>query len=177
MNYTFDYSSPNGIITTASDGTSITGLWFQGQKYYADTLEDGAQEQELPVFQSVREWLDLYFQGQNPGFTPPLAPKGSPFRRLIWDILCEIPYGAVTTYGEIAKQVAAKTGKVHMSAQAVGGAVAHNPISIIIPCHRVVGTDGSLTGYAGGLDRKIALLTMEGADMSRFYVPHKGTAL
>lgn len=177
MNYVFDYHSPSGDITVASDGTSVTGLWFKGQKYYGDTLETDQEERDLAVFESVREWLDSYFAGQNPGFTPPLSLKGSPFRRLIWEILCEIPYGEVTTYGEIAKQVASKTGKPHMSAQAVGGAVGHNPISIIVPCHRVVGTDGSLTGYAGGLDKKISLLTLEGTDMGRFYIPTKGTAL
>jgi methylated-DNA-[protein]-cysteine S-methyltransferase len=130
---------------------------------------------ELPVFKSIKQWLTVYFDGRIPAFTPPLAPTGSAFRKSVWDILCAIPYGETITYQDIAKMIAGQTGKAAMSAQAVGGAVGHNPISIIIPCHRVVGTDGSLTGYAGGIDVKMRLLTMEGADMNKLYVPPKNT--
>ena len=123
-------------------------------------------------------WLDRYFAGENPQISElPLAPSGSDFRQMVWKILCDIPSGQTTTYGEIAKKIAARTGRSTMSAQAVGGAVGHNPISIIIPCHRVVGTNGSLTGYAGGIDKKIALLELEGVDMTKYFVPTKGTAL
>lgn len=177
MNYTHEYVSPIGKLTIASDGTSVTGLWIKGQKYYADTLETDAKEYDLPIFVSVRKWLDCYFSGREPDFVPPLSPKGSPFRQSVWNILCEIPYGEVITYGDIAKKIALQTGKDCMSAQAVGGAVGHNPISIIIPCHRVVGSDGSLTGYAGGIGNKMRLLILEGMEMSKLYTPSKGTAL
>jgi methylated-DNA-[protein]-cysteine S-methyltransferase len=177
MNYTFEYNSPIGLLTIASDGESITGLWIQGQKYYAAALESENSAMDLPVFERAKEWLSTYFTGKNPAFTPPLAPKGSPFRQAVWNILREIPYGKVITYGDIAKMIAKQTGKEKMSAQATGGAVGHNPISIIIPCHRVVGADGSLTGYAGGIKTKAKLLALEQADMSKLYVPRKGTAL
>jgi methylated-DNA-[protein]-cysteine S-methyltransferase len=177
MNYTFEYNSPVGLLTIASDGESITGLWIKRQKYFADTLEAENSSMNLPVFERVQEWLNTYFSGKNPAFMPPLAPKGSPFRQAVWKILREIPYGEVITYGDIAKMIAKQSGKEKMSAQAAGGAVGHNPISIIIPCHRVVGADGSLTGYAGGIKTKITLLTLEQADMSKLYVPRKGTAL
>ena len=125
-----------------------------------------------------RGWLDRYFAGGRPSLCElPLAPAGSEFRQGVWSILCEIPYGEVTTYGDIAKKVAARMGNKSMSAQAVGGAVGHNPISIIIPCHRVVGSNGSLTGYAGGIKTKIKLLELEGADMTPLFTPKKGTAL
>jgi len=130
----------------------------------------------LPVFESVREWLTCYFRGEEPSFTPPLAPKGSPFRRNVWKILRTIPFGQVLTYGEIARRLEQQTGK-RQSAQAVGGAVGHNPISLIIPCHRVVGANGSLTGYAGGIQTKLRLLRLEGASVEKFTVPAKGTAL
>jgi methylated-DNA-[protein]-cysteine S-methyltransferase len=177
MNYTCSINSPVGILTIASDGTSITGLWIEGQKYFADTLEESLTQPNLPVFKNVKEWLICYFSGREPAITPPLAPKGSSFRQAVWNILCEIPYGQVRTYGDIADQLARQTGKEHMSAQAVGGAVGHNPISLIIPCHRVVGADGSLTGYAGGIHTKERLLQLEGIEMKRFYIPTKGTAL
>lgn len=134
-------------------------------------------EQETPVLAEAKRWLDVYFSGKVPDFTPPLHPVGSAFRRSVWEILLQIPYGQTTTYGEIARQLAEKQGLPRMSAQAVGGAVGHNEISIIIPCHRVVGTSGSLTGYAGGISKKEKLLELERADMSRFFVPKKGTAL
>lgn len=175
--YTMEYDSPIGMLTIASDGKNIIGLWMNGQKYFADTLGDNASEASLPVFDETKEWLDSYFKGENPEMTLPLAPEGSEFRRQVWDILCEIPYGEVITYGDIANEMAKKRGKEKMSAQAVGGAVGHNPISIIIPCHRVVGSNGSLTGYSGGMEKKIGLLRLEGLDMGEFFVPTKGTAL
>lgn len=162
MQYTSHYLSPLGGITLASDGDALTGLWFDGQKYFADTLDKEHSEEELPVFDDARRWLDTYFSGNEPGFTPLLKMTGSPFRRLVWQSLLKIPYGQVTTYGTIAHEIARELGLKTMSAQAVGGAVGHNSISLIIPCHRVVGANGSLTGYAGGIDRKLALLKMEG---------------
>ena len=134
-------------------------------------------EQETSVLTEAKRWLDIYFTGKAPDFTPPLHPIGSAFRRSVWEILLQIPYGQTVTYGELARQLAEKQGRPRMSAQAVGGAVGHNRISIIIPCHRVVGTGGSLTGYAGGIDRKVQLLALEQADMTRFFVPKTGTAL
>ena len=157
------YASPLGGITLASDGQALTGLWFDGQKYFGDTLEKQAVEAEAPVFDQADRWLALYFSGREPDFTPPLRLKGTPFRMAVWDALLAIPYGQTVTYGEIARHLAEKTGAKAVSAQAVGGAVGHNPISLIVPCHRVVGADGSLTGYAGGLERKRRLLALEGA--------------
>lgn len=162
MHYIMKYSSPLGEITVASDGENIVGLWLEGQKYFAATLEAGQREESLPIFDTVRCWLDVYFSGSEPTFTPPLAPKGSEFRRSVWEQLLRIPYGETVSYGEIAKRLEAETGR-KTSARAVGGAVGHNPISIIIPCHRVVGADGSLTGYAGGVDKKVKLLEIERA--------------
>ena len=155
--------SPLGAITLASDGRAILGLWLEGQKYFLHSVRnETSEEAELPVFDAAEEWLRRYFAGGRPDPRElPLAPRGSEFRQLIWQLLLEIPCGQVTTYGELAKQAAARMGKASMSAQAVGGAVGHNPISIIIPCHRVVGADGSLTGYAGGLWRKEQLLRLE----------------
>lgn len=177
MRYICKYHSPLGGITLASDGAALTGLWFDGQKYFAAGLAKEHTEKELPVFAEAREWLDVYFSGKEPAFTPPLSLRGcSDFRRRIWEILHAIPYGQTVTYGQIAKRLESETGK-RVSAQAVGGAVGHNRISIIIPCHRVVASDGSLTGYAGGIDKKSALLKTEGADMSGLFVPKKGTAL
>ena len=170
MQYTAHYASPFGSITLASDGTSLVGLWFDGQKYFADTLENEHKQKSLPVFEEARRWLDTYFSGKEPGFLPPLAPKATPFRKKVWNILLSIPYGQTMTYGEIAKTIAHEQSS-RMSAQAVGGAVGHNPISIIVPCHRVVGTNGSLTGYADGIDKKVQLLTLEGVDMTRLFVP------
>lgn len=161
----------------ASDGQSLTGLWFDGQKYFADNLPEEHIKRQLPVFMQAAEWLDVYFSGKAPNFTPPLSMEGiSPFRKRVWEIMLEIPFGQVSTYGQIAKQIAAETGR-NVSAQAVGGAVGHNSISLIIPCHRVVGTNGSITGYAGGIDKKLALLKMEGVDISKLFIPRKGTAL
>lgn len=145
----------------ASDGDSLTGLWFEGQTYYASTMTGTEQETDLSVFSRAATWLDIYFSGRDPGFTPPLRFTGSLFRQDVWELLLTIPYGEITTYGVLAKRIAVKTGKPAPAAQAVGGAVAHNPISLIVPCHRVIGADGSLTGYAGGLDKKRWLLVLE----------------
>ena len=167
MMYTTHYDSPLGDITIASDGATLTGLWFDGQKYYAATLPDAPLEKtDLPVFAETRRWLDLYFAGKCPYFTPSLAPTGTPFRQKVWNLLLDIPYGKTTTYGEIANRIVetfheTSLHPIHMSPQAVGNAVGHNPISIIIPCHRVVGANGALTGYAGGLERKAWLLQIE----------------
>lgn len=177
MEYTHHYESPLGGITLASNGKALIGLWFDGQKYFADALENEHKEKPLPVFETADKWLDIYFSGKAPDFTPPLSMKTTQFRKAVWEIMLTIPYGQTMTYGEIADRIAKEKGLAHMSAQAVGGAVGHNSISLIIPCHRVVGTNGSLTGYAGGIDKKVKLLTMEGADMSKFFIPKKGTAL
>lgn len=177
MIYTSKYTSPLGGILLAADEVGLMGLWFDGQKYFARDLPDEHAERDPPVLSEAKRWLDLYFGGQEPDFLPPLHPVGTPFRQAVWEILLRIPYGKTVTYGEISKQLAEKMGLERMSAQAVGGAVGHNKISIIIPCHRVVGSNGSLTGYAGGIDRKIKLLELEHADMSRFFIPKKGTAL
>lgn len=177
MQYISHYQSPLGDILLAADGTGLTGLWFEGQKYFALHLDHNHVERSLPVFEDAKRWLDIYFSGRKPDFTPALHFTGTEFQNKVWEILCSIPYGSTVTYGEIAQRFAAAKGLKHMSAQAVGGAVSHNEISIIVPCHRVVGSSGSLTGYAGGIDRKIALLKLEGTDMSGFFIPKKGTAL
>lgn len=162
--FTKKYRSPLGDITIASDGTSLVGLWFDGQKHFAESLSIGHVEQaDLPVFRQTEAWLDSYFGGEQPSFTPPLLMRTSEFRKRIWAELLNIPYGETVTYGYIAKILAKERGLSSFSAQAVGNAVAHNAISLIIPCHRVVGTNGSLTGYAGGLERKAFLLKMEKA--------------
>ena len=166
MDYVHHYDSPLGSMTMASDGTALTGLWFDGQKYFADTLSADHTEQFLPVFDETGRWLDIYFSGKAPDFTPALHMRTTAFRKAVWEILLTIPYGRTTTYGRIAGRIAARAGARRISARAVGGAVGHNAISLIIPCHRVIGTDGSLTGYAGGIDRKMELLRMEGADVN-----------
>ena len=163
MEYISHYQSPLGKILLSADDLGLTGLWFEGQKYYALHLDKKCEEKELSLFKEVKKWLDIYFSGKEPDFEVPMHFKGTDFQKEVWDILCSIPYGKTMTYGEIAKQLAAKRGLGSMSAQAVGGAVGHSRISIIVPCHRVVGTNGSLTGYAGGIDKKIALLTLEKA--------------
>ena len=177
IQYTTTYLSPLGKILLAADDIGLTGLWFDGEKFYAKNLAPEHEEKEVPVFKGVKRWLDLYFSGKKPDFMPPVHMIGSAFQLSVWNILTEIPYGQTTTYGEIARQIAARRGVDRMSAQAVGGAVGHNEISIIVPCHRVVGTNGSLTGYAGGVDKKVHLLTLEGVDMSGLSVPATGTAL
>lgn len=174
--FTTQLPSPVGTLLLASDGIALTGLWLSGQKYFAATLDGDAREApDLPVFQDTRRWLDAYFARQPLPALPPLAPRGSAFRQAVWQRLLAIPYGQVTTYGALTDDLRAEG--VPAAAQAVGGAVGHNPISILIPCHRVVGADGSLTGYAGGVDKKRFLLTLEGTDMRGLYVPKRGTAL
>ncbi len=163
MLYTAAYQSPLGGVLMAADGTSLTGLWFEGQKYFARGLDGAREERSLPVFDEARRWLDVYFSGGQPDFTPPLRFTGTAFQNGIWTLLLAIPYGTTVTYGELARQAARRQGLARVSARAVGGAVGRNAISLIVPCHRVVGADGSLTGYAGGLDRKRALLKLEGA--------------
>lgn len=162
MTYRYHYDSPLGGITMASDGTALTGLWLDGQKYFASTMPKDCKEKPLKIFEETIHWLDIYFDGAEPDFTPQLSLESTTFRKEVWEILLSIPYGKTMTYGEIAKKIAEQRGLVRMSAQAVGGAVGHNPISIIVPCHRVVGTNGSLTGYAGGIEKKTQLLELEG---------------
>ena len=178
MIYRTDYESPLGRVTLASDGESIVGLWLEGQKYFGDTVNgEMHREDRLAIFAKTRDWLDRYFRGEKPAIAEILlAPAGNRFRQEVWKILCDIPYGEVMTYGAIARMIAERLGREKMSAQAVGGAVGHNPVSIIIPCHRVVGADGSLTGYAGGIRTKIRLLEHEKADMTGLFVPKKSTA-
>ncbi len=161
MTYTYHYISPLGGITLAGSAQGLTGLWFDGQKYFGSTLGERRETKDIPVFTQTAQWLDIYFSGKEPSFTPPLSLNATPFRRAVWEILLSIPYGQTMTYKEIAGKIAEKNGLSSMSAQAVGGAVGHNPISLVIPCHRVVGADGSLTGYAGGIDKKEKLLKME----------------
>ncbi|MDF1493182.1 methylated-DNA--[protein]-cysteine S-methyltransferase [Caproiciproducens sp. CPB-2] len=151
--------SPLGQLTVSGNDRSITGLWLEGQKCYAATLDVHAGEKNLPLFDRVQEWLAIYFSGKEPNFSIPLEPKGSEFRQSVWKILQDVPYGTVITYGSIVRRL--NVIGVHTSARAVGGAVGHNPISILIPCHRVIGSDGSLTGYAGGIEKKIRLLQLE----------------
>ncbi|MGO1714781.1 MAG: methylated-DNA--[protein]-cysteine S-methyltransferase [Ancrocorticia populi] len=181
MYFQTTHYSPVGTITLACDGSAehLVGLWTEGQKYHGDTLPEVPESRDsLAIFDRARDWLDRYFAGKQPAIDElTLAPIGGEFRQGVWAILREIPYGQVITYGEIAKQMATRAGKERMSSQAVGGAVGHNPISIIIPCHRVVGANGSLTGYSGGVAMKTLLLELEGVDMSRLFVPTKGTAL
>ena len=161
MDHIHHYESPLGGITLASDGEYLSGLWFDGQKYFGSTLGKAPVRKALPVFDRTKEWLDIYFSGKAPDFTPPLSLNATPFRKAVWEILLAIPFGQTMTYKEIADKIAERLSRQHMSAQAVGGAVGHNPISLIIPCHRVVGFDGSLTGYAGGIEKKRRLLEME----------------
>lgn len=179
MYFTTTHPSPVGLLHLASDGEHLLGLWLEGQKYFGGSVPgELTAHHELPLFSQVKQWIDRYFAGEQPAIADlPMAPLGSDFRQAVWQQLCEIPYGETTTYGEIANTIAARANLPSMSSQAVGGAVGHNPISIIIPCHRVIGRDGSLTGYAGGLHNKVHLLEHEGALSSLFYVPTKGTAL
>jgi methylated-DNA-[protein]-cysteine S-methyltransferase len=173
MYYLTTYPSPIGAITLACDDDNLIGLWFDTQKYHADTVpRKMISKDDTPVFAATKKWLDRYFAGENPAISKlPLAPTGGEFRQMVWDILREIPYGTVITYGDIANEISAKRNGKKMAAQAVGGAVGHNPISIIIPCHRVIGANGNLTGYGGGMSKKVKLLELEGVDMSKFFVP------
>ena len=177
MQYISHYRSSIGNMLLVADEIGLTGLWFEGQKYFALHLDKKHEEKEIPLFEKVKLWLDIYFSGKEPDFTVPLHFTGTDFQKEVWEILCTIPYGQTMTYGEIAKQIAVKKGLPRMSAQAVGGAVGHNEISIIVPCHRVVGTNGSLTGYTGGIEKKVKLLKLENLDMKPFFIPGKGTAL
>ena len=171
MQYTSSYPSPLGRLFLAAEEDGLTGAWFDGQKYFASSLNEETEEKEIPLFKDVKKWLSIYFSGKEPGFTLPLHLTGSDFQKEVWEILRSIPYGKTMTYGEIAKQIAARKRISRMSAQAVGGAVGHNKISVIVPCHRVVGAHGNLTGYAGGIDKKIKLLTLEHVDMDSFFIP------
>ena len=168
MAYTTDYQSPLGTIFLAADEKGLTGLWLEGQKYYAAQIKkEECRQEEAPVLKETKRWLDIYFSGQKPDFLPKLHLIGTDFQREVWDILLEISYGQTVTYGEIARKIADKRGLKTMSAQAVGSAVGHNRVSVIVPCHRVIGSDGSLTGYAGGIERKIRLLDIEQPDFIR----------
>lgn len=162
MQYTSHYASPMGNILLAADDIGLTGLWFAGQKYFALRLDAEHSEKETPILTQAKKWLDIYFAGQEPAIDIPLHFVGTAFQKEVWQILCLIPYGRTITYGAIAKRIASQRGIRQMSAQAVGSAVGHNNISIIVPCHRVVGQNGSLTGYAGGIDKKAGLLSLEG---------------
>ena len=171
------YDSPLGGVLLAADNAGLTGLWFNGAKYFAANLPEAREEKRTPILDETARWLDIYFSGKEPGFLPPLRYDTTPFRKRICDIMLTIPYGKTMTYGEIAAEAAHQQGLAKMSAQAVGGAVGNNPISLMIPCHRVVGTNGSLTGYGGGIQRKKALLELERVDMHGLFAPKKGTAL
>ena len=165
--YASRYESPVGTLLLAERNGKLVGVWIEGQKYFCETLSGQTPEfADTPILLQTKQWFDRYFNGERPQISElSLAPEGSDFRKAVWQILCEIPYGKTVSYGEIARQMAKHLGLNRMSAQAVGGAVGHNPISIIIPCHRVVGTNGSLTGYAGGISKKRQLLALEGVDV------------
>lgn len=177
MQYISHYSSPLGKILLAADDEGVTGLWFENQKYYAYQLDKKYREQETWALNQAKQWLSIYFSGKEPDFMPPIHLNGTDFQISVWNILRSIPYGETMTYGEIAKIIAEEKEIPSMSAQAVGGAVSRNPISILVPCHRVVGSRGSLTGYAGGIEKKKGLLSLENVSLEHFFVPGKGTAL
>jgi methylated-DNA-[protein]-cysteine S-methyltransferase len=161
MKYRCKWNSPLGPLVLESDGKSLTGLWFSGQKHFVPASPGAAEKPDLPVFEKTRLWLNAYFSGEKPGPVPPASPEGSEFQKIVWKALRKIPYGKTVTYGDIAKQLEEAVPGKTVSPRAVGGAVGRNPVSIIIPCHRVTGKNGSLTGYAGGLDRKKRLLDLE----------------
>ena len=170
MLYMIHYASPLGMLTLTSNESALTGVWFPNQKYYA--LPPDAVQKSCPILRQTERWLDTYFSGREPEYTPPLLQTGTEFRQAVWAMLLQIPYGTVVTYGQLAQRLAAQRGMKRMSARAVGGAVGHNPLGIIVPCHRVVGSGGNLTGFGGGIDAKVQLLTLEGVDMSKYHVPH-----
>ena len=163
MLYVLVYQSPLGPLTLTSDGETLTGLDFG--------LSPESTGEACPALDQTIRWLDVYFGGSAPAFTPPLRLSGTPFRTAVWNMLLDIPFGETVTYGELAARLARDLGVPKMSAQAVGGAVGHNPVSLIIPCHRVIGANSALIGYGGGLDRKAALLALEHADLSGNFVP------
>ncbi|MDD2648194.1 MAG: methylated-DNA--[protein]-cysteine S-methyltransferase [Eubacteriales bacterium] len=173
MNYIAKVESPLGLVTVTSDGESITGLWLPMQMPSADAFEAACSHARLPVLEDAEDWLADYFAAKKPELTLPLAPSGNEFRQAVWSVLLQIPYGELTTYGEVADKVKVRMGKTEMSAQAIGYAVGHNPISIMIPCHRVVGAGGDLTGYSGGIEYKKKLLEIEGVDMEKLHDPKK----
>lgn len=177
MQYRYQYRSPLGPIMLEFDDKAIMGLWFTGQKYSLNKPVSSHIPADHTIFTNTLQWLDIYFAGECPDFTPPVSLRGTEFQCTVWQILLRISYGKTMTYGEIAKEIANRRGRGAMSAQAVGGAVGHNPIGIIVPCHRVVGSNGNLTGYAGGIDKKIQLLRLEQVDMTTLFRPTKGTAL
>lgn len=174
MQYVSSYQSPLEPVTLAGDEAGLAGLWFDGQKYFGSTLAPERTEGDLPLFRETRLWLDRFFAGQDPGPRPPLALRGTPFQLAVWALLLEIPRGGTVTYGQLAARLAAAGRRA--SAQAVGGAVGRNPVSILVPCHRVVGANGSLTGYAGGVGKKLRLLSLEGASVSGLSAPRGGAA-
>ena len=179
MNYKHSYKTPKGFsnMIMNSDGEYLTGLWFEGSRDTSKHKID-CEERDLPIFRQTSKWLDTYFKGQVPNFTPKYKIENiTPFRQEVINIMNSIPFGETLTYNDIAKIIAKNRDIKRMSSQAVGGAVGWNPICIIIPCHRVVGTNGSLTGYGGGIKNKVALLTLEKVDMSQYFVPKRGTAL
>lgn len=161
--YTHNYQSPLGEIVIASDDTAITGLWLVGQRHFDIEVEGCITDKDLPIFDEVSRWLDIYFTGNNPGEIPAVRMNGTPFQLEVWQILQAVPYGKLITYREIAELIAKKRGITKMSARAVGNAVGRNPVSILVPCHRVVGSSGKMTGYAGGIERKVKLLKLENA--------------
>lgn len=177
MLYYKKLASPLGEITLRSNGEALTGLWFVDDKHYGAKDIAGAALADLELFMQAEAWLAEYFAGREPKVSVPLKLQGSEFQMQVWRLLQDIPYGRLVTYGDVAKKIAAQKGLARMSAQAVGGAVGHNPLCIIVPCHRVVGANGSLTGYGGGMWRKVRLLELEKVDMSKLTVPTKGTAL
>lgn len=173
MIYTSYYNSPVGKLLLASKNNKLIGVWIENQKYYLSNLKEKMQKKDdEEILIKAKNWLDRYFENKNPHISElDIEPIGTDFSKKVWTILCTIPYGKVITYGEIAKKISKAMNKDKMSAQAVGNAVAHNPISIIIPCHRVIGANGNLTGYAGGLDIKMRLLKHEGVDISKLFIP------
>lgn len=176
MHYTSMYNSPVGEILLASDDVGVVGVWFKDEKYYACCLDKENIAKETPIIKELKRWLDIYFQGKKPDFEPPVHMIGTPFQIEVWSTLREIPYGSTTTYNEIAKKIAKNRGLERMSAQAVGTAVGKNSINLIVPCHRVVGTNNSLAGYAGGIDKKIYFLKLEGGYKEQYFAPKRSTA-
>ena len=179
MYYSTTYPSPVGLLTLASDGTTLIGVWIENQKYHGTTIYKNLKKSDdLLIFKQTKKWLINYFSGKKPAIHElNIQFIGTDFQKTVWEILCQIPYSKVTTYGEIAKKVAVKRGLMTMSSQAIGGAVGHNPLSIIVPCHRVIGSTGSLTGYAGGIPTKIKLLNIEGVNTNNFFIPTNTTSL